>query len=269
MPRIIVSLTAIPPRFAYLEAVLRSLMQQTLRPEKILLNIPKSYRRSSFNSAAMPNILPGVTLNRPDVDYGPATKVLPAVQMYQDQEVLIFFCDDDKIYDRSTLERLTGAAQLRLGEAVCTEGSDLAEFAATKFHTKHQPRYTRKKKDALYRLKRVASFGQWKARNAKRSGYVDILEGWGGVMVRPSFFGREVFDIPDPLWMVDDIWLSGHFTARNVPIWLEAGGPRIRNSRNEVREVALRNQTADGMDRNALNLACVRHYQLKYGVWLT
>lgn len=86
-------------------------------------------------------------------------------------------------------------------------------------------------------------------------------------MVRPEFFGPEVFDIPDPLWLVDDFWLSGHLTARNVPIWLQSGGPRVGGSRDEVEAIALHKQVIGGMDRIDLNTACVRYYQDKYGIW--
>ena len=268
MTRVIVSLTAIPPRFPYLDGVLQGLLRQTLRPEAILLNIPESYRRTSFNPVTPPPVPAGVTLNRVPQDYGPATKILPTLEMYRDQDVLLFFCDDDKVYDPQALERFVAAAMARPDCVIVEEGSDIHECTDVDFRGALQPRYPRRKKDLLYRIRRAFSLGRWKSRKATGSGYADILEGWGGVMVRPSFFGDEVFDIPDPLWMVDDIWLSGHVTARGVPIWLEYGGPRVGAVRNEVKRAALRTQVVDGMDRPALNAACVRYYQDRYGIWL-
>lgn len=268
MTRVIVSLTAIPPRFPYLDGVLQGLLRQTLCPEAILLNIPETYRRAGFNPVTPPPVPEGITLNRVPRDFGPATKILPTLEMYRDQDVLLFFCDDDKVYDPQALERFVAAATARPGEAICEEGSDVADNCGIPFRGSRQPRYARRRKDLLYRLRRAASLGRWKSRKAASSGYADILEGWGGVMVRPSFFGDEVFDIPDPLWMVDDIWLSGHLTVRGVPIWLEFGGPRAGAARNEVKRAALRTQVVDGMDRPALNAACVRYYQERYGIWL-
>ncbi|WP_146036506.1 glycosyltransferase family 2 protein [Pseudotabrizicola formosa] len=267
MPRIIVSMTAVPPRFPYLAEVLNGFLRQTLKPEQIFLNIPYEYRRDSFNPAVPPSVPAGITVNRVDRDFGPATKVLPTVQKYRDEDVLIFFGDDDKIYDPHTLERFAAAAEKRPECCIVEEGSDIYECTDVPFQGALLPRYDRRRKDMLYRLKRAASLGNWKSRKATSSGYTDILEGWGGVMVRPRFFGDAVFDIPDPLWMVDDIWLSGHLTARGVPIWLEFGGPRVRGSRNEVRRVALHTQIVDGMDRIALNTACVRYYQDTFGIW--
>lgn len=268
MTRVIVSLTAIPPRFPYLDGVLGSMLSQTLAPEAIYLHIPQAYRRDSFNPATPPVVPTGVTLNRVARDFGPATKILPTVQMYRDQDVLLFFCDDDKVYDPNTLERFAAAATARPDSVIVEEGSDIFENCDINFSGSREPRCARRRKDLLYRLKRAASLGRWKSRKAASSGYVDVLEGWGGVMVRPSFFTDEVFEIPDPLWMVDDFWLSGHLTAQNIPIWLNAeNAPRVKGSRNEVKEAALRTQVVAGMDRAALNAACVRYFQERYGIW--
>lgn len=269
MTRIIVSLTAVPPRFPYLDEVLGGLLRQTLAPEAVYLNIPVRYRRDGFNPVTPPVVPAGVTLNRVEQDYGPATKVLPTLRMYHGQDVLIFFCDDDKVYDPKALERFADAAARKPDCVIVEEGSDLHECTDVDFSGALQPRYPRRKKDILYRLKRALSLGLWKSRKATGSGYTDILEGWGGVMVRPHFFGDEVFDIPDPLWMVDDVWLSGHLTARGVPIWLDFGGPRVRASRDEVRRIALHKQVVGGMDRIALNTACVRYYQERHGIWIS
>jgi len=43
----------------------------------------------------------------------------------------------------------------------------------------------------------------------------------GGVSVKPKFFDNEFFKIPDTLWSVDDIWLSGCFKRQNINIWAD------------------------------------------------
>ena len=48
----------------------------------------------------------------------------------------------------------------------------------------------------------------------RKAGFADILQGLGGVVVRPDFFDDEAFDIPDILWAVDDVWLSGMLEPR-------------------------------------------------------
>ena len=47
-------------------------------------------------------------------DLGPATKVLPAVEEYAQEDVAVIFCDDDKIYDPNWAARLINAAQKTL-----------------------------------------------------------------------------------------------------------------------------------------------------------
>jgi hypothetical protein len=51
-----------------------------------------------------------------------------------------------------------------------------------------------------------------------KSGYIDILEGWDGVVVRPEFFDDFAWQIPDILWTVDDVWLSGCLERQGIPI---------------------------------------------------
>ncbi|MFN4170738.1 MAG: glycosyltransferase family A protein [Pseudorhodobacter sp.] len=268
MTKTIISLTAIPPRFPHIGETLTSLLKQGSDIAAIELWLPRSYRRFAFDvDRDLPKVPAGVQIHIADHDYGPATKVLPSALRHRGKDVNILFCDDDKVYDPNWAARLVGAAKSRPGCCIVEEGSDVFECSDVAFRGKIQPRYPRRRKTLLYRLKRAASLGRWKSRKAEGSGYADILEGWGGVLVRPEFFGDEVFDIPDPLWMVDDIWLSGHLTVRNVPIWLHYGGPRVAGAKEEVSAAALRKQTVRGMDRKALNSACVRHYQDRYGIW--
>jgi len=52
-----------------------------------------------------------------------------------------------------------------------------------------------------------------------KSGYVDMFEGYGGVMLQPNHFDDTAFEIPENVLMVDDIWLSGNlekFWSQNL-----------------------------------------------------
>jgi len=114
----------------------------------------------------------------------------------------------------------------------------------------------------------LLSLGRWKPRKAASSGYVDILEGWGGVLVRPHFFTDAAFDIPDILWTVDDIWLSGQLALNNVPIWLNADGDiRTKGNSDEVRDASLRKLVYKGHDRSAANNLCIDYFRENYQIW--
>ena len=87
----------------------------------------------------------------------------------------------------------------------------------------------------------------------KREGYVDILEGFAGGLVRPDMFGPEDAIIPDRLWAVDDIWLSGMLARKGLGIW----GHRVQQMSQEVADVTapLQRTTINGLDRDKANRA--------------
>jgi hypothetical protein len=100
MVKIVISLTTIPPRFAYVRECLQSLLAQAADVAAINLYIPQSYKRFVYAESDLPRLPKGVNLRVVDEDLGPATKILPACREYQAQDVFILSYDDDKIYDR-------------------------------------------------------------------------------------------------------------------------------------------------------------------------
>ena len=100
----------------------------------------------------------------------------------------------------------------------------------------------------------------------KRSGYVDIFEGCGGVLVKPEFFNKAAYDIPDLARSVDDVWLSGMLAAHDVPIWLNANIHEPANTAAEEFD-PLVTSVIDGADRAGSNLAAIRYLQDTYGIW--
>ena len=110
--------------------------------------------------------------------------------------------------------------------------------------------------------------GRWTPSKTISSGYVDILEGWGGVLVRPEFFDEEAFEIPDILWSVDDVWLSGCLERLNIPIWLNAiDKVRPKGNSKAVKEAALSSYICDGHDRMSSNRLCIDYFRKTYGIW--
>jgi len=90
------------------------------------------------------------------------------------------------------------------------------------------------------------------------------LVGWGGVLVQPHFLSDSVFDIPDILWTVDDIWLSGHLAMNDIPIWLNADSSvRTRGNSDEVKSASLRKLLHWG----SANQLCVDHFRTNHAIW--
>lgn len=108
--RVVVSLTTIPPRFKVIAETLDSLIRQSAIIESINLYLPRRYRRFSYERNAVQTMLAERRVCFTEIDYGPATKILPAVQDYRDQDVMLLFCDDDKLYDLDWASRFVAAA---------------------------------------------------------------------------------------------------------------------------------------------------------------
>lgn len=101
----------------------------------------------------------------------------------------------------------------------------------------------------------------------KAPGYVDCFEGFGGALVKPNFFDEDAFNIPDVVWAVDDVWLSGCLARRGVPIWALADQHDTQHTPAGVYD-ALHKATIEGADRDEANMACIRYFQEAHGVWI-
>jgi hypothetical protein len=144
----------------------------------------------------------------------------------------------------------------------------MPNYAANAWTSNRKPQAQFLNKNILYRVKRAVSLGTWKPSKGTSSGYVDILEGWGGVLVRPEFFDQLSFEIPELLWTVDDVWLSGCLERCAVPIWLNVKNKvRASSNSNEIKDAALRNFVYNGYGRVAANRACIKYFQEKYRIW--
>ena len=115
--------------------------------------------------------------------------------------------------------------------------------------------------------KRFLTHGAKPARRpVARAGYIDLLEGYNGAMILPDFIDQAFFDIPDDIRMVDDIWLSGHFARRGIPIWLPKRLDTAISATNS--QVApLMTAKFGELSRGDLDVAAIRHFQKTYGVW--
>jgi hypothetical protein len=225
---LIISLTTIPPRMDKIAPTLRDLLNQSADVKEIRLCIPRSYKRFDFTRDDIPALPAGITLCLVDEDLGPATKILPAVRGFQGQDVELLFCDDDQPYDVHWAQRFLEARKQQPDCCIVAKGYDLENRpAGGQYYIERDqaPRAKRRVKGLGYRLLRLATLLRHKPGPFTRDGYVDILEGFRGVMIRPEFIPPETFDIPDILWTVDDPWLSGHLTRSGVPIWLYADAP--------------------------------------------
>lgn len=272
MSDLVITLTSIPPRFDKIGPTLRDLLNQTADIAEIRLYISRKYRRFPDVIVEPPQVPKGIKVCMTDEDFGPATKILPAVKEFQGQDVDLLFCDDDQPYDSGWAQRFVDARKERPHCCIVERGYDL-EYRP-KNHSyqinrdpKWHPRAKRRVKGINYRLRRLMRLFASKPSPYTESGYIDILEGYGGVMVKPEFFPPEVFDIPDILWTVDDPWLSGHLTRNNVPIWLFSNGQNWRRPYGAHFNDRLGALVYKDHGRLDADSASIDYFRETYGIW--
>lgn len=275
----IISLTTVPPRFAGLAPVLQSLLRQTAEIDEIRLYVPRRFRRFPCSDGQLPKVPSGVRVIPVDEDFGPASKVLHAARDLSGHSVPILFCDDDRLYSSNWAEGLLAAHRKRPKECIATIGRDLHDVMpeAPAKTAADRAKVGKQYPDPVYRMRRLRQ--QWRERSVQpkaakpprrlvaRAGYVDLLQGYAGALVRADFFDAACFDIPPDVWMVDDIWLSGHLARRGVPIWLPRRCDICLRAGNDPVE-ALREARFEGADRDASNRRAIAHFQDRYGIWL-
>lgn len=276
--KVILSLSTIPPRFGMLGKSLNSLINQKRRADEIHVYVPKIYRRFPEHTFSKPEVPEGVSIKIVDTDYGPATKVLPCALEHRGTNVRIIYGDDDRFADISWLDEIMQCSNERPEDVVVSAGMTLQNYGLTVKTQNLSPRAKRKKVkfDLNYLTKRfrqktleiITKKSQIKpARcNYVSSGYVDFALGLGGVSVRPDFFDDKFFEIPDVLWAVDDIWLSGNFMRQGRGIWasnkikmpVDTGAGNISG---------LAHSKIEGHDRFNADTLCISYMKNEYGIW--
>ena len=96
-----ISLSSIPSRLQSIKEVVNSLNQQTIKPKKIFLNIPFSYKRFPEIKNINLDILKDIKDDNFQVirceDYGPGTKLLGSISLFKNFDYVILV-DDDHCY---------------------------------------------------------------------------------------------------------------------------------------------------------------------------
>ena len=275
---VIVSLTSIPPRFGFLGQTIHSLLGQTVKIDAINLYLPRYYRRFPDHHFCLPQVPEGVRIIIIDEDLGPASKILPAARQYRGSATTLIYGDDDRIYDRRWAHSFIKTSFKRPNDCICNVGFNLDRLGFKVPTASLKPRAVRWRKwDFPHRYRTVSHrIKSWvtqdqmelplRRKKIWRAGYVDIMEGYGGVLVKPEFFDDSAWNIPSKLWPVDDIWLSGHVTKKSIGIWLNSDGHGWEASPATSIE-AIKKARINGMGRRDTNRACVSYMQKQYGIW--
>ena len=225
-----ISLTTIPPRFDRLQPVLHSLLAQDPAPTEVVLNLPRRFHRFPGTVVA-PTLPASVRLHWVEEDVGPATKILPSARALSETYDHIIYCDDDWLMPSGWAATLLSAQSSEV--AVAGSGYNVA------------------------RLGRVS---------ATPTGFVDIAQGYSGVLVKPAWLAGRDLNPPSSAWPVDDIWLSGQLARLKVPIQLAAAATNGLKLAFED-EYSLQDNTVGHLNRDAANRSCAALLNDRFGIW--
>ncbi len=202
---VVVGLTTIPSRLPFLAPTLKSLLLQNVLPAKILLHLPEHSRREQVEYSVPPELqgLEVIQIVRCP-DWGPATKILPAL-LDSDPDQRVVAVDDDRIYRPTLLEDLLAASERHPEAAVGCFGVIVPLDRVDR------------RKGLLGRTIDGLRYGRGvslRGSRLRRPLPVDILHGYGGLLVRPRFFDldglADLQGAPEAAWLEDDTWFAAH-----------------------------------------------------------
>lgn len=196
---VIVSLTSYPARMNSIIYTLRSLMNQTLKPDKIILWLTESQyprREADIPLEILKLRKYGLTIEWYDRPIRSYTKLIPAFQQYPN--AIIVTVDDDIQYRKDWLEGLYNA-YLKNPDIVHTYASHRVTITDTQ----------------------IAPYNSWKDVKKESSSYANLIMGVGGVLYPPGILHPDV--LREDLFMscaptVDDLWFWAMAVRNRVKI---------------------------------------------------
>lgn len=112
---IIITISTSPKRLDNIKETLDSMLNQTIKPTKIFINVPHVFKRSNetYDNNKLENIQKldsKIQINRCE-DKGPITKVLETLKLITNPDSIIIIMDDDINYNNDVIEKLISELQ--------------------------------------------------------------------------------------------------------------------------------------------------------------
>lgn len=188
-PQVIVSLTSYPDRFATLHLVLKSIMNQTVKPNKIILYLDDYVKYEDLTKEMIKLQSYGLSIMFRGLDIKSHKKYYHAMKEYSND--IIITIDDDCIYQRNLIETLLKCHK-KYPEAICARRC-------------HEIIFDEKGKPY--------SYIKW---NMESKRYLEpcmklVATGVGGVLYPPRCLPEIAFDvemIKNLALYQDDLWLK-------------------------------------------------------------
>ena len=233
-PQLIVSLTSYGERLKYIDLTLFSLLNQTVKPDKIILWLDKE----KYNEKNLPNNVSKFIKNGLEVnfceDIKSYTKLIPAMLEYPD--AIIVSADDDVYYKKDWLEKLYNSYLKYPNDIHC--------------HRAHEVK--------LDKNNNLLPYESWnKNKKGESVSTLNLLTGVGGVLYPPYCFDETGLDyrmaqILSPT--ADDIWFWLMAVKNNRKIRIVKDNYSVIYSTNILRQLGLiKESTLYSKNRNGGN----------------
>lgn len=206
-PRIILSLTSFPTRINYVHITIKTLLNQSLKPDKIILWLAKEQFPNKENDLPE-NLLSlkkyGLSLGWCE-DLKSYKKLIPAIKEYPEDIIITF--DDDVYYESDTVETL------------------YKEYLKNPQNI-YAHRIWRVKIDNNQILALPSSEMYWNWKIFKNASFFNTVIGCGGVLYPPKSLYKDILDknmIKKIVPTQDDIYFWGMAVLNNTKIQLVKG----------------------------------------------
>lgn len=181
--------------------MINSILGQSRKADLFILNIPEEFARTGEMYVVPKYIRKSLTVNRIAVDYGPATKIIPAVlylrehaDVYDPEHTRIIYLDDDIAYPKKMIEAYEKMIQQSDNNVWTSTGFDFMNMQL----------------DGKRGHKDTAT----------------IAEGYGSVCVKLNTFGDDFMEYMTIYTandnqicrLSDDVILSNYYHRRNIGI---------------------------------------------------
>lgn len=255
---IVISLTTTPSRIALLEHTLKSLLDQTRPPARIVLNLPRHSQREGV-AYTIPDALKAqksLDIRRCD-DLGPATKLIPTLRA-EDPDTPILVLDDDRIYPAWLIAHYEAALARHPEAALTMAGWVVPENLTDEFTTIRSSWF-------------MLPPAPIRAPRLKSAREIDVMLGVFSYLVRPRFFDiAEMEDLaegPETLRYVDDVRSSALCNVPKcvVPAPSLSFVPWRQKAQFQSTRLGLMNR-GEGGAGNRHNTIAIRHYAHRWRV---
>jgi len=196
----IITFTTTPDRIYKIKYMLMSILDQSYAVEEIRINVPYySCKGVKYKIPKWLKNMKSVKIYRTVKDWGPATKLIPALLDKNNKNKKIIVVDDDVIYGYYTVETLYDYFEKYHNKTAITMYGDVIKSN----HDTENGLFTR-----MYNY-------------VTGENYTDLLRGHSAYIVTPKMFNKRLYDydkVPKECFYVDDNYFSGHLKKNKVKI---------------------------------------------------